>query len=104
MRKWVFGGLALLLVVVTIAFIWARVRLKPMLRERLIAAIREYYRREIEVKDIEISALTGFGATIHGLVLHQKDRSGFAADGPGRAVARFRHIARNTHRETSSDW
>ena len=74
MRKWIFGGLALLLVVVAIAFIWARVRLKPMLRERLITAIREHYRREIEVKDIEISALTGFGATIHGLVLHQKDR------------------------------
>ena len=74
MRKWIFGGLALLLGAVAIAFIWARVRLKPMLRERLITAIREHYRREIEVKDIEISALTGFGATIHGLVLHQKDR------------------------------
>jgi len=74
MRKWIFGGLALLLVAVAIAFIWARVRLKPMLRERLITAIREHYRREIEVKDIEISAVTGFGATIHGLVLQQKDR------------------------------
>src|SRR4030095_15408482 len=76
MRKWIFGSLALLLVAVAIAFIWARVRLKPMLRERLITAIREHYRRDVEVKDIEISALTGFGATIHGLVLHQKDRSG----------------------------
>lgn len=76
MRKWIFGGLALLLVAATIAFIWASVRLKPMLRERLITAIREQYHREIEVKDIEISAVTGFGATIQGLVLHQKDRSG----------------------------
>src|SRR6185503_18890640 len=76
MRKWIFGGLALLFIVVAIAFIWARVRLKPMLRERLITAIREHYRREIEVKDIEISAVTGFGATIHGLILHQQDRSG----------------------------
>ncbi len=75
MRKWIFGGLALLLVAVAIAFIWARIRLKPMLRERLITAIREHYRRDVEVKDIEISAITGFGATIHGLVLHQKDRS-----------------------------
>jgi len=77
MRKWIFGGLAVVLVAVAIAFIWARVRLKPMLRERLITAIREHYRREVEVKDIEISAVTGFGATIHGLVLHQKDRSDF---------------------------
>jgi len=63
MRKWVFGGLALLLVVVAIPFIWARVRLKPMLRERLTTAIREHYRREIEVKDIEISAVTGRSET-----------------------------------------
>src|SRR5687767_8381309 len=89
MRKWIFGGLALLLVVLAIAFIWARVRLKPILRERLITAIREHYRREIEVKDIEISAITGFGATIHGLVLHQKDRSGL----PPMALVERLHVS-----------
>ena len=88
MRKWIFGGVAVLLVAAAIAFIWARVRLKPMLRERLITAIREHYRRDVEVKDIEISALT-FGATIHGLVLHQKDRS----DLPPMALVEHLHLS-----------
>ncbi len=96
MRKWIFGGLALLLVAVAIAFIWARVRLKPMLRERLITAIREHYRRDVEVKDIEISAITGLWSD-HPRTRPSPERSvRVAADGPGRAVARIRDLARNT--------
>src|SRR5258705_4186887 len=93
MRKWIFGGLALLVAVVAFGLIWARIRFKPMLRERLITAIREHYRREIEVKDIEISAMTGFGATIHGLVIHQKDRSGL----PPMAVVEQLRISATLH-------
>src|SRR5262245_37563878 len=76
MRKWIIGGLALLAVIAAVAFVWARVHLKPMLRERLITAIREHYQRDVDVKDLEISVATGFGATLNGLVVHQKDWPG----------------------------
>ena len=75
-RNWLTGGVALLLVLVVGAWMWASVRLKPMLRERLITAIREQYQREIEVKDIGITLFPRFAAIIEGLAIHQKDRPG----------------------------
>jgi hypothetical protein len=75
-RKWLIGGLLLVLVLVVGAWVWASVRLKPILRERLITAIREQYQREIEVKDIGIALFPRFAAIIEGLALHQKDRPG----------------------------
>ena len=73
-RNWLAGGVGLLLVLVVGAWVWASVRLKPMLRERLITAIRGQYQREIEVKDIGITLFPRFAAIIEGLVIHQKDR------------------------------
>ena len=75
-RNWLTGGVALLVVLVVGAWMWASVRLKPMLRERLITAIREQYQREIEVKDIGITLFPRFAAIIEGLAIHQKDRPG----------------------------
>jgi len=75
MRKWLMGLAALLLLIAAIGFVWASVRLKPLLRERLITAIRQHYRREIEVKDLTLSVLPRFGATIEGLIIYQKDRT-----------------------------
>jgi hypothetical protein len=67
----------LLLAIGVGAFVWASVRLKPMLRERLITAIREQYQREIKVKDIGITLFPRFAAIIEGLAIDQKkDRPG----------------------------
>ncbi|HZS04031.1 MAG TPA: AsmA-like C-terminal region-containing protein [Blastocatellia bacterium] len=74
MRKWLVSG-GVLLLVLTAGLILAGVRLKPMLRERLVTAIREQYRREVELKDLHIS-LAPFSAVGEGLVLYQRDRPG----------------------------
>jgi hypothetical protein len=76
MRKWLIVVSALLLLVGVIGFIWASVRLKPKLRERMITAIREQYHRDVELKELNISVLPRFSAEGVGLVIHQKDRPG----------------------------
>lgn len=75
MRKWLIGGGAVLLII-SAALVWASVRLKPMLRERVITALKEQYQSEVELRDFNISLVPGFSAIGDGLVLHQKDRSG----------------------------
>jgi hypothetical protein len=73
-RKWlVVAGAVLLIVAAVLAILAAR--LKPMLRERLITAVREQYKREVELKDLSISVWP-FSAEGVGFVLHQKDRQG----------------------------
>ena len=76
MRKWLMRGGVLLLLIVAVGLVWANVRLKPMLRERLVKAVREQYEREVELKDLSLSLLPRFVAVGDGLVLHQKDRPG----------------------------
>jgi hypothetical protein len=74
-RKWLIGALAILLLIPIAAFVWLTVRFKPMLRERLVAAVREQYHRDVEFKDLSISVFP-FSAVGEGFVLHQKDRPG----------------------------
>lgn len=76
MRKWVIGGSALLLILVAGGLLWASLRLKPMLRERITTAVREQYHREVELKSINISIFPRFSAAMDGLVIQQKDRPG----------------------------
>jgi AsmA-like C-terminal region len=73
MRKWLIGS-AVLLLVLGSGLLWANARLKPMLRERLIAAIRKHYQRNVEVKSVVISLLPRVGAVVEGLVIHQKNQ------------------------------
>ncbi len=73
-RNLLLGGGAAFLLTIILGLIWASVRLKPVLRERLITAIKEQYKRDIELKDLHVSLLPGFSASGDGLVLHQKDR------------------------------
>lgn len=73
-RKWLaVVGVALLIVFAVLAVLAAR--LKPLLRERLLAAVREQYEREVELGDLSVSVWP-FAAEGTGLVLHQKDRPG----------------------------
>jgi AsmA-like C-terminal region len=75
MRKWLLVWAAILLAMI-LGLIWMSIRLKPMLQERLIIAIKEQYSRDVELKDLNISLLPGFSAVGEGLVLHQQDRPG----------------------------
>lgn len=77
MRKWLIGICALLLLAGIVGFVWARIQLKPMLRERVIAAIKEQYKSEVEIKDLNISMFPRFSAVGENLTLHQKNRPGF---------------------------
>ncbi|MCI0338434.1 MAG: AsmA-like C-terminal region-containing protein [Acidobacteria bacterium] len=76
MRRCLLGVGAALLLIIMVGLIWASIWLKPMLRERLITAIKEQYEREVELKDLSISLLSGFSAVGRDLVIHQKDRPG----------------------------
>jgi len=74
-RRWLLAGGALALLLIAVGFIWASVRLKPLLRERLITAIREQYHCEVELADLHLSVWP-FSAEGVDLVLRQKDRPG----------------------------
>jgi hypothetical protein len=74
--KWLIGISALLLLLVVSGFIWASVRLKPMIRERVVIALKEHYKRDVELKGLRISLTPRFSAVGEGLVIHQKDRPG----------------------------
>lgn len=76
MRKWLIGASALVLLAIVAAFLWASIWLKPLLRERVIAAIKEQYKSEVELRDFHISLFPGFSAVGENLVLHQKNRPG----------------------------
>jgi hypothetical protein len=77
MRKWLIGVAVLVLLVSAITLIWASVRLKPKLRERIVTAIKEQYQRDVELKAINISLFPRFSAVGEGLVIQQKERSGW---------------------------
>ena len=74
-RKWLIAGGALIILLTTAGFIWASVRLKPLLRERLITAIREQYQCEVEIADLRLSVWP-FSAEGVDMVLRQKNRHG----------------------------
>jgi hypothetical protein len=75
-RKWLLGGGAALLLIIAVGLIWTSIWFKPMLRERLITAIKEQYKREVKLKDLTISLLPSFSAVGTDLVIYQKDRPG----------------------------
>jgi hypothetical protein len=76
MRKWIIVGAASLLILFVVGFAVASKRLKPLLRQRVITAIQEQYKSEVELKDLDITIFPHFSATGDGLTLHQKDRPG----------------------------
>jgi hypothetical protein len=76
LKKWIIGLSLVLLSMIAAAALWASFRFKPMLRERLITAIKEQYKRDVDIQELDISILSGFSATGKGFALHQKDRPG----------------------------
>src|ERR1051325_8778041 len=76
MRKWLVGVAALVLLASAVMLIWASVRLKPKLRERIVAALKEQYHRDVELKAINISLFPRFSAVGEGLVIQQKEKPG----------------------------
>jgi hypothetical protein len=75
MHKWLIGAGATLLAIVAV-FSLATVRLKQRLGERMIAAIKEQYKSDVELKDLDISLFPRFTAVGEGLTLRQKERPG----------------------------
>jgi hypothetical protein len=74
--KWLIATGVLLLLIVVSGFIWASVRLKPKIRERVVTALKEHYNRDVELKGLSISLTPRFSAVGEGLIIHQKDRPG----------------------------
>lgn len=74
--KWSIVSGVILLLIAAGVFIWASFRLKPLIRDRVVTALKEHYKRDVELKDFSISLLPRFSAVGEGLVLHQKDWPG----------------------------
>lgn len=74
MRKLLIASGVLLLAVVS-GFVYARVRLRPLLRERVVTALAEHYRGEVDLRELDIRPYP-FAAVGRGLVLAQRDRPG----------------------------
>lgn len=75
MRKWLIGAAAALLIIVAGGAL-AIARLKPMLRERAILAIKEHYKSDVELKDFNVSLFPRFSAVGEGLYLRQQNKHG----------------------------
>jgi hypothetical protein len=74
--KWsMIGGGAFLLITAGV-LIWASLRLRPLIRDRVVTALKEHYKRDVELKDFKISLLPRFTAVGDELVIHQKDWPG----------------------------
>src|SRR4030095_5586671 len=75
MHKWLIGAGVTLFAIVAV-FSLATVGLKPWLRERMIAAIKEQYKSDVELNELNISLFPRFTAVAEGLTLRQKGRPG----------------------------
>ena len=67
MRKLLIASGVLLLAVVA-GFVYARVRLRPLLRARVVPALAEHYRGEVDLRELDIRPYP-FAAVGRGLAL-----------------------------------
>jgi len=74
LQKWL-AGLGLLIVTIAAALFYISSRLGPTVRERVIAAVRDRYQSDVELKNLELSLFPRVHATGEGLVLRHHGRT-----------------------------